>query len=190
MGETPEPVRLAEGTGGTSAELVLPGGVVVRIRPSSRCDLDGLRDMFARLSGETIYQRFHVPYERVPDWAVRHLAAVNEHGGLSLVAAVGGRIVGHAMHAPPEDGEAEFAVVVEDGWQSRGIGRALIRRLALEARRRGVGRFVYASLWENRRLGALISSIFGEVRYAEENGRRLMRVALDAPGAADTERKG
>jgi len=50
----------------------------------------------------------------------------------------GERFVGVARYIANPDGEsAEFAIVLADDWQGRGVGRGLMERLAASARRRG-----------------------------------------------------
>ena len=44
-----------------------PGARVVSVRPAAPGDREGLAGMLSRLSGRTIYERFHAPYPRVPD---------------------------------------------------------------------------------------------------------------------------
>ena len=110
---------------------------VVLVRPVALEDEEGLRGMLSRLSRESLYLRFHAPYPRAPEWAVASFADSNRPDGESLVAVANGEIVGHAMYSQGAD-EAEFAVVVEDGWQARGVGKALLRALAARARDRGV----------------------------------------------------
>ena len=38
--------------------------------------------------------------------------------------------------------EAEMAIIVEDGWQSNGVGKSLLSELDERARRRGIDTFV------------------------------------------------
>jgi GNAT superfamily N-acetyltransferase len=87
-------------------------------------DHERLRAMFSRVSSETIYRRFHTPYPRVPEWLLEFPMDAVGRGGRSLAAVVGEEIVGHAMCSRPEAGGAEVAIVVEDRWQSRGVGPA------------------------------------------------------------------
>ncbi len=95
----------------------------VSVRPVSPADGGRLRRRFSRLSGRSIYQRFHIPYPRVPEWAVALFADVNGDQGEALVALVGDEIVGHALYVRSDHGhDAEMAVLVEDGWQSGGSG--------------------------------------------------------------------
>jgi hypothetical protein len=102
--------------------IAWPDGPKVQIRAVSPGDEDGLREMFSRLSRESINKRFHLPMPRVPDWALAYLIDVDHHDKESLVALVGDEIVGQAMYARQEASEAEVAIVVEDRWQSRGSG--------------------------------------------------------------------
>src|SRR5215216_8156611 len=98
----------------------------VRIRPVSPGDQDKLREMLSRLSRETIHKRFHLPMPHVPEWMLAYLIDVDHYDKESLVALVGDEIVGQAMYARQEAREAEMAILVEDRWQSRGIGRLLL----------------------------------------------------------------
>jgi protein lysine acetyltransferase len=54
-------------------------------------------------------------------------------------------VVRYVCH-PREPTEAEVAYVVADPWQHRGVGSALIDRLAARAHEAGVQRFIATSL--------------------------------------------
>jgi GNAT superfamily N-acetyltransferase len=140
----------------------------VCVRGLSAGDEPGLRDMFGRLSSETIYKRFHMPFPRVPDSMLAHL--MGHGGGRSLVAVAGGDIVGHALYAEEPGGRAEVALVVEDGWQSMGVGKLLLSGLAREAAGRGVETFTAVALGENRRVLALVDAVFAGARHTLRDG--------------------
>lgn len=123
-----------------------------------------------------------MPYPVVPGWMLTHLLDPERHGGEALVAVAGGEIIGHAMHGRPEGGEAEVAVVVEDGRQSRGVGRLLFSALAAGARTRGIETFVCSNPEENRNTIALGSPESAEDRPGKAEGPRRSRVP--APGFA------
>ena len=140
----------------------------VSIRNLSAGDEPGLRNMFGRLSGETIYKRFHMPFPRVPDSMLAHLMG---HGGdRSLVAVAGDDIVGHALYAEEPVGRAEVALVVEDGWQSMGVGKLLLAGLARKAAGRGVETFTAVALGENRRVIGLVDAVFAGARHTLRDG--------------------
>jgi GNAT superfamily N-acetyltransferase len=99
--------------------------------------------------------------------------------GESLVAVAGGEVVGHAMYARQDGGDtAEFAIVVEDRCQDRGIGKQLLRALTEKAGREGVETFTGAVLGENRRMFGLVHSVFDKIGYAMEDGAYAVRAPL------------
>jgi acetyltransferase len=81
-----------------------------------------------------------------------------------------GRFVGVARYISSlEDASAEFAVVVADEWQKRGVGRVLMQRLIACAKARGIARIEGAVLKENvdmlrfcERLGFVAHEVAGE----------------------------
>jgi GNAT superfamily N-acetyltransferase len=163
---------------------VLPGGQAILVRAASPEDGERLRHMFARLSPMSIYQRFHSPFPRVPEWAVAHAVEVDHRDKLSLVALVDGEIVGQALYVRlARSDEADVAVVVEDAWQRHGIGSLLLSRLAEEARRRGIGALTGAVLHENSAMRALLAGSVA-LRYSKEDGVHLAYVPLRASGPA------
>ncbi len=154
------------------------------VRAISPGDEGRLRGMFSRLSSGTIYRRFHAPYPRVPEWVLA-LFVEASRGGESLVALAGGEIVGHGMYVRSGDGRAaEIAVLVEDSWQSRGIGKLLLHELAGGARIRGIETFTGEVLGENRRMIGLFEAAFAEVEYTIRDGSYHVRVPLRAPEPA------
>jgi GNAT superfamily N-acetyltransferase len=132
--------------------------------------------MFGRLGQDTIYKRFHTPYPRVPEPMLTHL--MGQGGGRSLVAVAEGEIVGHALYAGGPGGEAEVALVVEDGWQSQGIGKLLLSGLARKAAGRGVEAFTAVALGENRRVLGLADSVFAGARHTLKGGSYEMFMPL------------
>jgi GNAT superfamily N-acetyltransferase len=153
----------------------------VRIRPLSPGDQDELREMLSRLSRETIHKRFHLPMPRVPEGMVAYLADVDHYDKEALVALVGDEIVGHAMYARQEAREAEMAIVVEDRWQSRGIGRLLLGRLAEEAGRRGIESFTGTVLGENRDALRFFSSVLPKAKFEIKDGMYNFHFPLANP---------
>lgn len=153
----------------------------VSIRVATSSDSEGLRRMFSRSSTETIYLRFHIPYPEVQGWMVALMLDVDQHDGKSLVAAAEGEIVGHAMYARLGDGsEAEMAIVVEDGWQSKGVGKSLLSELARRARLQGIETFTGEVLRENQRMLGLVA-MFARTRRTVEDGVYHLRMPLGKP---------
>jgi len=139
--------------------LALKDGARVRIRPIRRDDAGRLIDLYARLGRTTAYQRFFTVMRRLPpDWA-RLLADVDYRRRLALVAEEPGSdaLIAVARYMPCEDDVAEVAFVVQDGWQDRGLGTALLHQLLAAAAARGIGRFRAYVLADNRRMLDMLS---------------------------------
>ena len=114
--------------------------LTVDTRPVQPDDLGRFLRLWPRLSPETRYRRFHAPVDRLPMTAVRRLVLVDHDLREAVVAVVGGEVVGVARYdrSPDDPASAEFAVVVEDGWQGVGVGRQLLRDAIDRAARSGV----------------------------------------------------
>ena len=150
----------------------------VSIRTATPQDIDGLRGMFSRSSARTIHLRFHTPFPSVPEWMLALMSSADRTDREFLVAVADGEIIGHAMYAMFGDGGAEMAVVVEDGWQKKGVGKALLRELAADARRRGVETFVGSVLPDNHPMLGLIGATFDGSSHAFDDGALLVRMPL------------
>jgi GNAT superfamily N-acetyltransferase len=137
--------------------------------------------MFSRTSSETIYRRFHLPYPEVPEWMLALMLGANHHKE-ALVAVTEEKVVGHAMYVRLGDGtEAEIAIIVEDGWQSKGVGNSLLSELARRARLRGVETFTAEVLATNRPMLGL-AAMFAGTEYATADGVCHVRMPLQTPG--------
>ncbi len=137
-----------------------------------------MRAMFSRLCAETIYLRFHLPYPEVPEWMLAFMLDVDHPNKEFLVAVAQEEIVGHAMYVRHGDGtEAEMAIIVEDGWQSKGVGKLLLSELAQRAKLRGIEHFSAEVLWENRRMLAL-TAMCAETDYTIEDALYHVRMPL------------
>lgn len=163
-----------------------PARAAVSVRAASPADDGALRAMYSRLSERSIHLRFHMPFPEVPEWLLTHLVNAGRHHGGALVAVAEGEIVAHAMYVRSEvRHEAEAAIVVEDRWQSMGIGRLLLSRLADMARHEGIEVFTGEVLGENRRMSGLASSLFPESRFSVEGGAYSVRMPLRAPDTSN-----
>lgn len=122
----------------------LRDGSQVHVRPIIPEDRARLADGFARLSPESRYRRFFTPMSQLSEGTLTYLTEVDHHDHEALVAlSDDDRLVGVARYVrnAPEGRVAEAAITVIDDWQGRGLGRALLRRLATRARREGVTQF-------------------------------------------------
>jgi GNAT superfamily N-acetyltransferase len=158
------------------------------MRPIRPRDAAAMVALHSRMSDQTRYLRFFTPCPRVPASLLRRFVEVDHHDREAFVAVVGPLIVGVGRYerltpAPDEAGtEAEVALVVEDAFQGRGIGSALLTRLASAARRNGIDRFAGTVLPGNAGILRWIRGYPVEHRFAD--GLIRLGFPLDIPQPA------
>lgn len=127
------------------ASYTLKDGTPVVIRPIQPDDAEDLQATFQRLSMESIYLRFLSFKKELSDEEAHQLATVDYTSRMAFVAlsrdgdqdiVVG--VSRYAMLDPNKPELAESAVVVEDEFQGRGLGKLLLRHLVNYARAKGI----------------------------------------------------
>jgi RimJ/RimL family protein N-acetyltransferase len=150
----------AEGEG-QGAEVVLKDGRRVLVRPAAAEDRPAVELMFRSCSAETLYTRFLSPGLGVP---LRFLTRLMDHRPprtLALIAEIKEeekpRVLGLMNFVETEPpGRGEIAIIVQDDFQNRGLGRAMLRVLYDWSRAQGVTRFLADIEAGNRRVFHLI----------------------------------
>ncbi|WP_229069217.1 GNAT family N-acetyltransferase [Actinoplanes sp. DH11] len=138
--------------------VLLADGAELVLRPATKHDLTALRELHEACSAETLHRRYLTG--TVPgDARLRRL--LEPAGGTTLVATTPAGAVVAAANLITEGDLGEVALLIEDVWQRRGLGTALLRRLFAHARRSGLAAVVahtgadnVAMLRTLRRLGA------------------------------------
>lgn len=155
--EATEGVALGRNTAGVAdAVVVRVGEANVRLRRVRPGDGPVLTEVLMRMSQRTRWLRFHSAISRFSAAQLRSLTEVDHHDRSVLLAEVAVRQgrwqpVGFAQYARTAPDRAEAAIVLEDAWQRRGIGRTLALRLVEVARAAGITAFTSEVLSENRR---------------------------------------
>ncbi len=134
-------------------------GTVVTIRPISAADLTLEQEFVEGLSASTGYQRL-MSARRPSLEELRRFTDINHERELALIATtpVQGRErqIGVARYVKESSpGDAEFAIVLSDDWQGRGLGTRLLVSLLVAAKSHGVRRLVGTTLSENNGMLAL-----------------------------------
>lgn len=133
------------------AEQPARSGDRVLIRPAKAADAAGVQAFVRGLSPETRRKRFFGPIAELSPEQLERLTSCASANHLNLLALDPGyEIVGMAQCVTTEDAEAEFALLVADAWQRRGIGTALYRMLLQHARKRGLALLNGFVLTDNR----------------------------------------
>ena len=161
---------------------MLPPLLYRHIRPD---DKGRLAESLQRLSPESRHKRFLMPKPRFSSSELRYLTEIDGFDHVAIVAVspedpdvfYG---VARFVRLTDAPDTAEAAIVVEDELQGRGLGRELGRRLADEARERGVVRFTATLLGENEAAHRLFASISERLHHRVEHGLRELVVELAA----------
>jgi RimJ/RimL family protein N-acetyltransferase len=157
-----------------SATVPMRDGHSVEIRALRPDDRAGLLAAVGRTSEQSLYRRFFAFKrgftEREIDFYcnvdfVSHvaLAAVSHHNGAPA-------IIGGARYIVGQAGQAEVAFAVDDAFQGKGIGSALLRNLVTIARRAGLEALVADVLPENIAMLKVFENSGLEIRTRREQG--------------------
>jgi RimJ/RimL family protein N-acetyltransferase len=152
----------------------LRNGACVRLRPIRPDDAGRLIDLYDRLSIETAINRFFTWWNHLPVSYARFFANVDYRDRFALVAEPCGdetKLVAVARYDRlPPGNRAEVAVLVEDGWQSMGLGTLLLRSLLALGYGRGIRLFRADVLAANRRMLRLLARHTQVVGRTTESG--------------------
>jgi acyl-CoA synthetase (NDP forming)/GNAT superfamily N-acetyltransferase len=149
------------GYGVRSADVLLHDGTIATIRPMTAGDLEGIRELHARLGEQGYRWRFFGSGARLAEDYLHHLAAAGQT--IALLAEQEGRPLALATAEPLGRDAAEVSFAVAENTRGLGLGSLLLEHLAAEGRRRGLARFIAHVMAENT--GML--DVFGHAGFAE-----------------------
>ncbi|MDQ1487055.1 MAG: hypothetical protein QOJ62_2748 [Actinomycetota bacterium] len=121
---------------------------IVRIRTVQPSDVTALREMYDGVSDDAHYLRFFSVSRARDGDELERLTRAADDCHTSLLAEVGGTVVGVATWERPNDDchEAEIAFLVDNDHRGRGVGMLLLEHLATGAAEHGIARFIADTL--------------------------------------------
>lgn len=135
------------------ADTILSDGRTAHVRPILPSDAQGITDLHARLSPETIYYRFFTPLPKLSEAMLARFVHVDYLDRMAFVAEVGDQLVAVARYdRTPGQPIAEVAFLVDDAHQGRGLGSIMLEQLARYATLHGITAFVADTLAENSKM--------------------------------------
>jgi acetyltransferase len=169
-----------------AADVELRDGGKVHVRPIRPEDAELEKSFVAGLSEQSRYYRFFYRMGELAPAMLARFTQVDYDRELALVAVTGAEeggtpaFVAVARYlANPDLGNAEFAVVVGDAWQHRGIATLLMRKLIECAKRRGFARMSGVVLRQNEAMLALMRALgFAIEDDAEDPAQVVATMAL------------
>jgi acyl-CoA synthetase (NDP forming)/RimJ/RimL family protein N-acetyltransferase len=159
------------------ADILLADGGVAHLRPIRPSDADRLVAFYDRVSPESKYLRFFVPYPRLTDRDVKRFTEVDYVDRVAFIVTLGEAMIAVGRYDRIEDDHAEVSFLIEDAHQGRGIAQLLLEHLAQAARERGITRFVAEVLPENRRM----AKVFADAGYRVSKGMEDGVLAVEFP---------
>jgi acetate---CoA ligase (ADP-forming) len=154
---------------------VLPDGTTLRLREITPDDKPLLLAMWTRTGAESRRARFLGPFD-LNDTNVHRFTDLDPDLQFAVVATRGRgpreRMVGVARYERDPDlrDHAEFAALVEDAWQGRGVGTALLREVAVAAHEHGITHLTGDILSDNVRMLNLVRELGLEYRSGYDEG--------------------
>jgi acetyltransferase len=121
----------------------LSDGATVRIRPIRPADREMEQAFVQGLSRESRYFRFLDTLSQLSPQMLQHFTDIDYDRHMAFIAlsddSGSEREIGVTRYIVTDSNDiCEFAIVVADAWQRRGLGRALMRCLLAVARSRGL----------------------------------------------------
>ena len=159
--------------------LALPDGVVVPVRTIRPDDAPALQRLYSRLSEQSIRLRFFDSMKKLSDQKAKDFAQVDGINRYALVALDPNQqeeiIAVVRFSREGSTAKAEYAALVEDDWQGRGVGLGLTRQLIDDARDREIHYLYGLVMPENRGVLKLLRSLdlpehenrTGGIKYVE-----------------------
>jgi GNAT superfamily N-acetyltransferase len=154
----------------------------VTVRRVQRSDVVLIQEMHTRLSKDSVYYRYLAPRAPAPE-ELRRLCFLDDQRGGALVATVKGqkeKVIGMACYCvdPHDATQAEPALLVEDSYQGRGLGKRLFLELCRDARQKGFAAFECFTHLANQRILRLIKGCGLQCERSFSQGLLEIRVWL------------
>jgi acyl-CoA hydrolase/RimJ/RimL family protein N-acetyltransferase len=156
-------------------------GLEIFLRPVKISDESLLKDFVYSLSDESLYFRFSSKRKDMPHERLQELMAIDNTKGLLLLAITrreeSEQVVGIGQyHLSKNDYSAEFAFVIRENYQNKGIATVLLSYLIYIARKSGLLSFACTVHMDNRPAVYLLKKMGFEVEATGEGFYELRKI--------------
>ena len=167
--------------------LALRDGLCVPVRGIRAEDAGALQRLVGRSSDRSLELRFFGHLKELSDEMAGRFADVDGRYQFALVALDPedtGEIVGVVRYAREGDDGAEYAALIEDRFQGRGLGIGLTRGLIEAARENGIGHLYALVMRENKVMLNLLRSLDLPEHKRWQDGAERVEIDLRSTSAA------
>ncbi len=167
-------------------EVEIEGVGRLTLRPIRPEDAPLLEEMFNALSSESVYYRFFNIIKRLPPAMLARYTQIDYDREIAMVAIApspegGEKMLGVSrIMTEGNRKSAEFAVVVADQWQGKGIGAALLKRCLAFAREKRFKTVWAIVLPGNTKMLAMAEKMGFDIK--QHRGSREYELKLDFDG--------
>jgi len=165
----------------------LADGTPITIRPIRREDGSLAQEFVRNLSEESRFYRFMDTLRELTPRMVSHFTEIDHHSHLALIAVTQRQEketeIGAARCVATDERRAgEFAIVVADEWQRKGLGALLMRALIDAARAEGFTQIYGDIIASNARMLRFVTGLGFSLRQNTADPRVIRaELALDLP---------
>jgi acetyltransferase len=167
--------------------LKMKGGTTVTIRPIRPEDEPAMVGFHEGLSERSVYLRYFSPLKLQQRVAHSRLLRICFNDYDREIALVAERNLGKGryeilavarMSKVHGGNSAEFAVLVTDKWQNKGLGSEMTRRLIQIARNEKLERLIAYTLMENKEMQHMCKKLGFQVRQSLEDSECVIEMSL------------
>jgi acetyltransferase len=164
-------------------ELELESVGRLLVRPIKPEDAPLLSDLFESLSPQTIYFRFFTPLKTLPRSMLSRFTQIDYDREIALVAIQGSeteeKMLGVSRIILAKDQKsAEFAILISDRFQGKGIGAELLKRCLAISKERNIEEVYGVVLAENTTMLALGRKLGFEMKIISGGSEYELRIPL------------
>ncbi|MGB5985704.1 MAG: GNAT family N-acetyltransferase [Desulfobacterales bacterium] len=169
-------------------------GFDVTLRPVKPVDGRRIQDHFYKSAPEDLNARMFVARARADQAEGRALTQIDYINNLCMVAIIGefgfGEVIGIGEYQKDRAGDmAEVALSVSKQWQGKGIGPALLKKLAQAAQENGIQGFTARIPAVNEVMEKMFALLPFEFKRIEtEDGQIELRTRFDTPTPENAEK--
>lgn len=154
------------------------------IRPVRPSDADQMINLFEQLSPETVYLRFFSPIKEISRPMLIRMTQIDYDREIALIAFSGDKasrkIVGVSrIIFMPEGNTAEFAIVLADAWQGRGLGKKLLHHALVCTKKYDIDTVWGPVITTNKGMLKMGQQLGFDVRRDSDSGEYKMSISVD-----------
>jgi acyl-CoA hydrolase/RimJ/RimL family protein N-acetyltransferase len=165
-------------------EIHLEDGSAVSLRPLRLTDEPRLRELFYKLSDESVFHRFFQALKSMPHTRLQRFMAIDYKNTMAMVACAGTDAdapivgVGHYV-VDPKSNLAEVAFLVADDLQGKGIGSAMLESLTEAAKDSGIRGFTAYVMSDNTPMLRVFHRAFEKMESSFEGDVYSLTIVFD-----------